>query len=279
MRLGKVKSRFFPVMLAVSISLSALSVVSYRTQAVSFLFGAAGVVATPVQKAALTLADGVRELAGYFADVRDLQNENTLLKEENARLETENHKAAVIKEENDWLYQFLDLKRERTELSFVNAKIVSHDVGFIQTFTLDKGSFNGVAVNMPVITEHGLLGLVTEVGYTSCRGISLINHNMSVGVYMERTMTPAILTGSFELYEKGLCKVVNLPTDTDVMVGDLVYTSGYGSIYPKDIAVGTVVGVEPDETNYTITAIVEPASDVSLADFVMIVTDNTTTYE
>jgi rod shape-determining protein MreC len=96
---------------------------------------------------------------------------------------------------------------------------------------------------------------------------------------MERTMTSAILTGSFDLYGDGLCKVINLPTDAEVYVGDTVYTSGYGSIYPKDIVVGTVVSVEPNPENYTLSAIVQPAANINLADKVMVITASETIYE
>ena len=279
MRLGKIRSRFFLTTLLISILLSAVSITVYHTDALSFVFGAAGMIATPFQKAAEFVTDSFSSLSARFADIDRLQKENERLKEENARLLSENRESLVIKEENTWLKQFLDLKTERTELSFVNAKIVARDVGYIRTFTLDKGSFHGLAVNMPVITENGLLGIVTEVGPNTARGISILNHNVRVGVYMERTMTSAVLSGSFTLYESGLCKVINLPADADVLVGDLVYTSGYGSLYPKDIVVGTVVSIEPDPEYYTISAIVQPSADMSLSDYVMVVTDSTSVYE
>ncbi len=266
-------------MLAVSILLSGISVVVYHTDALTFVFGATGLLTTPIEKIGSAITGGVSDLYDHFESVDRLKEENESLKEENARLLAQNRESVVINEENKWLKQFLGLKSERNELSFINSKIVARDVGFIQTFTLDKGSFHGIEKNMPVITENGLLGLVTEVGVNTSRGISLINHNMSVGVYMERTMTSAILTGSYELYNKGLCKVVNLPADADVLVGDLVYTSGYGSVYPKDILVGTVVSVSPDPSNYTISAVVQPASSMSLSDFVMVVTESKTLSE
>lgn len=279
MRLVKIKSRFFSVMLAISILLCAVSVVVYQTDALTFVFGAAGLVTSPVQKLAGGISDAVSYVAGRFSDIDELKRENARLYEENQRLIAQSRDADVIHEENEWLRQFLGLKNQREEITFVDAKIIARDVGFIRTFTMDKGSFHGVAKNMPVITESGLLGIVTEVGPDTSRGISLINHNTSVGVYMERTMTSAVLTGSFELYTNGLCKVVNLPQDADVVVGDLVYTSGYGGIYPKDIAVGTIVSVEPNPSNYTISAVVKPSADMSLSDYVMIVTSSETVYE
>lgn len=279
MRLVKIKSRFFSVMLAISILLCAVSVVVYQTDALTFVFGAAGLVTSPVQKLAGGISDAVSYVAGRFSDIDELKRENARLYEENQRLIAQSRDADVIHEENEWLRQFLGLKNQREEITFVDAKIIARDVGFIRTFTMDKGSFHGVAKNMPVITESGLLGIVTEVGPDTSRGISLINHNTSVGVYMERTMTSAVLTGSFELYTNGLCKVVNLPQDADVVVGDLVYTSGYGGIYPKDIAVGTIVSVEPNPSNYTISAVVKPSADMSLSDYVMIVTSSETFYE
>ena len=279
MRLVKIKSRFFSTMLAISILLCSISVAVYHTDALSFVFGAAGFVTAPVQKLASAISSGVTYVAERFSDIDELKRENERLYEENQRLIAQSRDADVIHEENQWLRQFLGLKNQREEITFVDAKIIARDVGFIRTFTMDKGSFHGVEKNMPVITESGLLGVVTEVGVDTCRGISLINHNTSVGVYMERTRTPAVLTGSFELYSNGLCKVVNLPQDADILVGDLVYTSGYGGIYPKDIAVGTIVSIEPNPSNYTISAVVTPAADMTLSDYVMIVTSSETIYE
>lgn len=279
MRLGKIRTHFFLRNLILSILLSVVSIAVYHTDALSFVFGATGLITAPIHKAADFVSDSAASLSAHFADIDRLQKENERLKEENARLLAENRESIVVKEENTWLKQFLDLKTERTELSFINAKIVARDVGFIRTFTLDKGSFHGVREDMPIITENGLLGIVTEVGPNTSRGISILNHNVRVGVYMQRTMTSAVLSGSFSLYESGLCKVINLPADADVLVGDLVYTSGYGSLYPKDIVVGTVVSIEPDPESYTISAVVQPSADMSLSDFVMIVTDSKSLYE
>lgn len=279
MRLGTVKSKFFPVMLCISVLLCVLSVAIYYTDAFSFFFDAVGVVLTPVEKLTTAVSTGAARVTGYFSDIDALRRENESLREENARLLSKEREDVALREENKWLRQFLELKRERTDLSLTDAKIVARDVGFISSFTLDKGSLHGLEENMPIITEKGLLGVVTEVGVSTARGMSLINYNASVGVYMERTMTSAVLTGSFDLAARGLCKVINLPADTDVVVGDIVYTSGYGSVYPKDIVVGTVVSVEPNPSNYTISAIVMPAADMSLSDYVMIVTDSETVYE
>lgn len=279
MRLGNVKSHFFPIMLGISVGLSALSAVIYHTDAFSYIYDAAATVITPVEKLTIGIRQACENTVSYFADVGQLRRENEQLIEDNARLLAQTRSNASLAEENEWLRKFLGLKNERTEMEFVDAKIVARDVGFIRTFTLDKGSLHGISENMPVITEDGLIGLVTEAGLSTSRGISLINNNMSVGVYMERTMTSAVLTGSFDLYSDGLCKVINLPSDAEVYVGDMVYTSGYGSIYPKDIVVGTVVSVEPNPENYTLSAIVQPAADVNLADYVMVVTESETLYE
>lgn len=279
MRLGNVKSQFFPIMLGVSIGLCAISAVTYHTDAFSLIYDTVCTVVTPAQKLTVAIKEAFENTTSYFADVESLRRENEQLLAENKRLQTQNRENEVLADENEWLRKFLGLKNERTEMSFVDAKIVARDVGFIRTFTLDKGAAHGISENMPIITEDGLIGLVTEAGISTSRGISLINNNMSVGVYMERTMTSAVLTGSFDLYSDGLCKVINLPSDADVYVGDMVYTSGYGSIYPKDIVVGTVVSVEPNPENYTLSAIVKPAADINLADYVMVVTASETVYE
>ncbi len=279
MRLGKVKTRFFPVMLAVSVLLCMISIAVYHTGAMSFVFDAVGLVTVPFEKAADGIDSLISSISARFSDVDELRRENELLREENARLVAENRESLAVTEEYNKLREFLGLKNERSELSFVDAKIVARDVGHIRTFSLDKGSFHGISENMPVITSDGLLGLITEAGTHSSRGISIINHNTSVGVYLERTMTSAVLTGSFDHYGRGLCKIINLPTDADVVVGDTVYTSGYGGMYPKDIVVGTVVSVEHEPSNYTLSAVVQPAADMNLSDFVMVITESISVYE
>ncbi len=279
MRLGKVKTRFFPIMLAVSILLCIISITVYHTGALSFVYDAVGLVTVPFEKAADGIDSLVSGISAHFADVNELRRENELLREENARLVAENRESRAVAEEYNKLREFLGLKNERNTLSFIDAKIVARDVGHIRTFNLDKGSFHGITENMPVITSDGLLGLITEVGTHSSRGISIINHNTSVGVYLERTMTSAVLTGSFEHYGRGLCKIINLPTDADVVVGDTVYTSGYRGMYPKDIVVGTVVSVEHEPSNYTLSAVVQPAADMDLSDFVMVITESVSVYE
>ena len=279
MRLGKVKTRFFPIMLAVSVILCGISVGVYHTGAMTFVYDAVSLITVPFEKAADGLDTLFSNLSAHFTDVEKLRLENELLREENSRLMAENRESHAITEEYNKLRKFMGLKNEHSELSFVDAKIVARDVGHIRTFSLDKGTFHGISENMPVITADGLLGIITEAGTHSSRGISIINHNTSVGVYLERTMTSAVLTGSFEHYGRGLCKIINLPTDADVVVGDTVYTSGYGGMYPKDIVVGTVVSVEHEPSNYTLSAVVQPTADMDLSDFVMVVTESRSFYE
>ena len=279
MRLGKVKTRFFPIMLAVSLLLCGISVAVYHTGVMTFVYDAVSLVTVPFEKAADGIDALFSNISAHFSDVDELRRENELLREENARLVAENRESHAVTEEYNKLREFMGLKNEHSEISFVDAKIVARDVGHIRTFSLDKGSFHGISENMPVITADGLLGIITEAGTHSSRGISIINHNTSVGVYLERTMTSAVLTGSFEHYGRGLCKIINLPTDADVVVGDTVYTSGYGGMYPKDIVVGTVVSVEHEPSNYTLSAVVQPAADMNLSDFVMVVTESRSFYD
>ena len=279
MRLGKVKTRFFPVMLAVSLFLCGSSVAIYHSHALSFVYDAVSLATVPFEKAADGISSFFSGARAHFADLDELRRENELLRDENAKLLRERQENEGLSEEYAQLREFMGLKNEKTELTLVDAKIVARDVGHSRTFSIDKGTFHGISENMPVLTKDGLLGIITEAGLHSCRGISLINHNTSVGVYLKRTMTSAVLTGSFELYNSGLCKIINLPSDADVAVGDVVYTSGYGGIYPKDIVVGTVVSVEHEPSNYTLSAIVQPAADMTLSDYVMVITNSESVYE
>ncbi len=279
-KVGSGGPKFFTVMLSVAILLSGICIASFETGAMSVIENAFRLVSIPVQSFFNSTVDFFIDKKDYFSDISKLKSENERLKKENAELMNKVNKSDLLIQENEWLYSFIDLKKERTELSFINSKILGHDSSnYMVSFTLDKGSFHGVKKGMPVINENGLVGIVCETAVNSSKGLSIINHSTSVGVYVERTGVSAVLKGNFDLYGEGLCEIPNLPSGYDIIQGDKIFTSGLGNVYPKDILVGTVTEIRPNQNNNTVSAIISPAASMNFSDRVMIVTDSATVYE
>ena len=271
----KNEHRFVITMLIVSSICCLLTNAAYNSGVSGFAASALGVVITPVQKLASAVHKSFSDFTMYFGDVNELKKENAELKEELTALTKQNSELAPLKDENELLYHFLGLKKDRTDLSLVNAEIISRSgSNYTSDFTVDKGSIHGIEKDMAVVTEDGsLLGVIIEVGATYSRGKTITSYDYSVGIKNERTGEPGMLSGDFELSTKNLCRVGDLYDSSDYAVGDIIRTSSLGDIYPPGIYVGTVEELVPDSLGYTVNAVVRPSATVYETDMVMIITD------
>jgi len=276
----KRQSRFFILSIVVSVLLSFIALVSYFSGFSNILTGTVNTLVYPINSFTSFISGKIMSVGNYFGDIEKLKEENLRLKAEKNELLKEKATIDNIRTENEQLYSYLDLKREYNKLSLVNAKIISKGSGnFLATFTIDKGTMHGVKKNMPVITSKGILGIITEESYTSSRGITLVSHNSSVGVYLARSGAPGILRGDYNLSKEGKCKITGLPIDTMVETGDPVMTSGAGEIYPRDLSVGNVTEIIKDSNSQSLTLIVTPSCDLINEESLMIITDFERVYE
>ena len=145
----------------------------------------------------------------------------------------------------------------------MDADIISYEAGNYSTvLTLNKGAVHGIKNNMPVITSKGLLGHVTETGLDWCKVVSIIETSSTVGVYTDRTGVIGTVEGDIDLRSQGKC-LMSYAADADIKVGDRVYTSGTGSVYPGGLYIGRIVSIEADEATRKLIAVVDPAIDFS----------------
>ena len=182
--------------------------------------------------------------------------------------------ASLIEEENEYLRGYLGLKNLHTDFQFESATVIGRETANYRTvYTLSRGSLHGIEKNMPVVTEDGLLGYVTEIGATWSRVVSIIETASAVGACVERSGDLGLIEGAYELRFEGLCRMIHIDPEADIRAGDVIITSGMGSIYPLGLSVGRVVSVSPDENTRTLTAVVEPSVDFENVSKVMIITD------
>lgn len=124
------------------------------------------------------------------------------------------------------------------------------------TLLIDRGSQDGVHPHSVVVTPQGLVGQVWEVSPSTATVVLLTDQNGAVGARIQRAASRdvGICRGNYS----SLVPMIDLPSDADVRRGDIVVTSGFGSI-PAGIRVGTVVGVSTDPGGITRTATVKPS--------------------
>lgn len=234
------------------------------TGKLSPLTNAAGTAVTPVQRALTTVGDFFGDMAGYFYRYNTLQEENAALKARVQELEKAERDYYAAIDENTYLRELAGLKRKNAEFDYELAEVigVSSD-NITTTFTLSRGTNDGIEVNDTVVTGDGLVGYVSTVGVNFCEVKPVTDLSFKVGAVVSRTREVVVAEGSFDLAEEGLLRLSYLKNDSDVLVGDTVETSGYGGIFPKGLLVGTITEVLPESHGISTYAKVKPAVDLS----------------
>ena len=178
-----------------------------------------------------------------------------------------------MEKENERLREYLDMKTDYPEFQFEEGMVIGHSAGnHVTGFTLNRGTLHGVSVGMPVIVREGIVGHVTEVGLNWCMVSTLIEDKSAVGAYVVRSGSLGMVSGDPSMKESGTCRMSYMNEDADIQVGDLIYSSGTGSVYPADLPIGRVTEVTRDEYNRTPVATVAPAVDFSSLQYMMIIT-------
>lgn len=274
------QSRFFVVITVITLILVAVPTLLSTFGLPNPLRGAVNVLMTPLQKGFNYITDALDGYTAYFTEFDELVAENTRLKAQLADLSDRIYSAQETEMRNQWLSQFLEMKRAHTDFTFADAAITGHEsVNYMTVFTIDQGTAQGIAAGMPVVTPDGVLGFVDEVGLTWAKVRTLIEASSSVGASVERTGEDALLEGSFALSREGLCRLTYLDAESDIQVGDRIVTSGYGSVYPRGLVIGYVTEIVPDLYSRTLTATIQPAASLSDLERVMVITSYETTTE
>ena len=268
------KSKFFIILMAVAVFLTVLPVTLSAMGRSDIVRSGANLIAYPFRALATATGKAFSGFSDYFTDLRQLKEENERLQKEldeaNSRLDS----AQVAEAENEWLKQFIVFTLENTNYKLIDAITVSRDSGELVTgFTLNKGSSHGIKKGMPVMSETGLVGYVSEVGLNYAHVRSIICDDTSAGVVCPRSAAYGVIEGNYSFFtgENGLCKMICSDGKADIKVGDTVVTSGSGSIYPYGLPVGRVISVEVNEYTRALTAYIEPYHSFELSGRVMVV--------
>ena len=245
----------------------------------SLLRDVGSAVIYPFQWVGSKVGNAVSGFGHYFQDVDALQDELDSLREENESLRGELLDAEILRDENAWLYQYLSIKENRDDLSFCAATVIASSSAsgeggnYIIELTLNRGTSSGVQTGMPVVTSAGLVGVVIETGRSFCRVSTLLNTSVSVGAVTTRGGENGLCEGDHAVVHTGCATLRGLSEEADVEVGDIVVTSGRGSVYPYGIPIGRVTALHANAYSRTTEATVEPFADLSRLTQVVILVD------
>lgn len=259
--------------LAVAVLIGVFAAFSARDRA-----GAAenlvGAAAEPGQTAASGVGGWIQGIFSYFGSVKSLRAENEALKQENVALDKQVRDTEGLTQENQELRAMLNLMKTESKLDLVAAQVIAKDPSnWYSSFTINKGSNDGILKNQPVLTANKeLIGQVYKVGSNWAEIITILDPDSGVGSMIERSKDLGVVEGDTALLQQGLCRIGYLARDTDIKIGDYIETSGMGGVYPKGLLIGTVLEIGEDHTNMSKYATVQPAVSIGKLSQVCVLT-------
>ena len=259
-----IESRFFVVVLIVALAfvivpttLSTMGLGNYVNKAVTTAL-------SPMQKLFSYAADGISGFSDYFTEYDRLVEENEELRAMLEDMRDDIRSAEELEQLNNWLFAYLELKKEHTDFTFEPATVTGTGNGTYKTvLTLDCGTDKGVSEGMTVVTSDGIVGHIVEAGNRWSKAVTFLESGSAVGAMVESTGETGLVEGDFDLASNGMCKMTYLSADSQVKEGDRVVTTGSGSVYPGGLVIGYVASVEDDPLTRTKVAYINAAADLT----------------
>lgn len=219
-------------------------------------------VVIPMQRGINSIGGYFYGRAQYYTDIQDVYAENELLKEQIAQLTEENNLLLQDKYELSRLRELYKLDEKYSGYTKVGARVIGKESGnWFSKFTIDKGSLDGIEVDMNVIAGGGLVGIVTEVGEHYAVVRSVIDDSSSVSGMLLGTGDTCAVEGSLSLMDNGYINVKYFKNDIEVKVGDKIVTSNISSKYLEGILIGYILEIKQDANSLTQSGYIIPVVD------------------
>jgi rod shape-determining protein MreC len=227
-----------------------------------------------VQRAMSSAVSGVRHGWSGYIGLRHLKQENDALKRDLAAAQIVAQEQQALASRARGLEKLLEL-RDRTSLQTTAAEIIgaapSQD---FRTVTIDKGTRDGLRPDMAVISPAGVVGRIVVPSARSAKVQLLVDRNAAAGAIVERSRAQGVVVGAGgdRLEMEYVSEVY------DIVVGDVVVTSGIDGIYPKGFVIGRIESVERSGGAYK-RIMVRPAVDFGGIEEVLVVVTPTPAHE
>lgn len=217
-------------------------------------------VAHFVQAPVTTVTASVSGFFQSFANLRSAQSENDQLKQRVQELEVEVKQKEDLATENERLKKMLDFKNE-SAYKVLTAKVIGRDASvWFDSSIINRGSFDGVELNMPVVADGGIIGRVTAVSPLTAQ-IDLITKDKSgLGGVVGEVATSNALGVVSGTSKRDLLEMRYVPGSVEVKVGDTVYTSGQDGIFPAGLKIGEIVEVVSGSTTTPHQILIRPSA-------------------
>ncbi|MBR6013359.1 MAG: rod shape-determining protein MreC [Selenomonadaceae bacterium] len=217
-------------------------------------------ILTPFQRGFSWVGSQLAFIKDTVVEIQTLHEQNKNLRQEVELLRAQNLTAAEFASENQRLRALLGYKQVAVQFDLVAASVIGRQADtWSSVVVINRGTLDGVADNMAVVTELGLVGHVIEASLNSSKVQLILDPRSSVGTLIQRpeSRVAGIVEGYINNPHQP--RMVNIPKNSDVKVDDVVVTSGFGGVYPKGIIVGKIKEIHNEEGGLLKYGVMEPS--------------------
>jgi rod shape-determining protein MreC len=239
--------RLFFLVVLVTVTLAAIRITIPEPARLTTPLGATfRDIIAPVQSGLTWLSRQARFVVSLPVSLYGAAERNQVLEQEVERLQSEIIQLNEYKAENQRLTGLLNYKQVMVQkYDLLVASVIARDPGnWFATVTLNRGSKDGVRENMTVLTPQGLVGRVITVSSTNCEVLLITDPRSGVGAIIQETRSPGIVEGT--VGSSGMARIIHIPNNAQIQEGQVVVTSGIGSIFPKGIPIGTITNISAE---------------------------------
>ncbi len=260
------------ILMVIAIVCVLLILISFKFQdKMTPVRSAVGSVVTPMQRGINRIGRVVADGMDYVTKMETLVKENKSLKKQLNELSAQNRQLQQEKYELADFQKLYGLDEKYSDYPKVAAHVISSYGNWYHSFVIDKGSDDGLAVNMNVLAGDGLVGIITEVNKSYSRVRSIIDDESSVTGTILKTSDGCTVNGNLKLMNKGVIEVNSIAGDAEIRDGYEVVTSPISSKFLPGILIGYVRDLSTDSSNMTQSGYLTPAADFSGLDMVLVI--------
>ena len=232
-----------------------------------------GYVVVPFQNGVSRIGTWISVRMDELGELRVVLEENQELKKQIDELTAQNTQLQQDKYELNNLRELYKLDEQYSGYNKVGARIIARDSGnWFHAFTIDKGTDDGLAIDMNVIAGGGLVGRIVDIGPNWAKVNAVINDDSNVSGMVLASSDILMVTGSLRLMEEGVIGFGQLiDSSQKVEVGDKVVTSNISDKYLPNILIGYISEINQDSNNITKSGKITPAVDFEHLDEVLVI--------
>ena len=236
-------------------------------------------VVVEVQKIVYFPFKNFSTMLSNYNSLKDVLEENRILKSNVEKIESLEAENVALKKELEEMKNELNIEHVLTDYDYLNATVVSRNAAtWYNNLTIDKGSHNGIEEGMVVINSTGVIGKTTNVS-TFSSDVKLItttdtNNKISVTITNGDKKLIGLINGYD--YKTKYLEIEGISNTDNVAIGDLVYTSGLGGVFPSGILIGKVADITTDVYDLSKIINVTPSANFEDINYVTVLkrTDN-----